>query len=172
MNDWFGILIFVAIAVANVILEQKQQKKKKAAQRPATPATPAAPAPPVRKRAPVQRRTEPQPSRPATPEPTLQEALQSLFENSMLEPQAEMPPPLPLETSKPVVRVVDAATPRPVPAQPPEPPSPPQPPEPPMPSAPKAQTPCLLSKSDFHSRASLRRAVIMSEILAKPKSLQ
>jgi hypothetical protein len=113
-----------------------------------------------------------QPSRPAAPEPTLQEALQSLFENSRLEPQVETPPPLPLETPKPVVKAVDAATPRPVPAQPLEPPSPPQPPEPPMPSVPKVQTPCLLSKSDFRNRASLRRAVIMSEILAKPKSLQ
>ena len=165
MKDWFGILIFVAIAVANIMLEQKQQKKKKAAQRPATPA---APAPPVRKRVPVQRRTEVQPSRPAAPEPTLQEALQSLFENSRLEPQVETPPPLPLETSKPVARVVGAAT----PPSPPVPAQPPQPPEPPMPSAPKAQTPCLLSKSDFRNRASLRRAVIMSEILAKPKSLQ
>jgi len=167
MKDWFGILIFVAIAIANIMLEQNRQQKKKAARRPAAPASPA---PPVRKRVTVQRRTEMQSDRPATKEPTLPEALQSLFENSRMEPRKEIPPALPLGPPKPPVRVV-------APTVTPAPPAsvpvlPPQVAQQILPSVPEAHATRSLFKSDFRTRSSLRRAVIMSEVLEKPKGLQ
>ena len=166
MKDWFGILIFVAIAIANIMLEQNRQQKKKAARRAAAPASPL---PPVRKRAPVQRRAEVQSDRPATQEPTLQEALQSLFENSKMEPRKQVPPPVPLEPTKPLARVVTTAVPPPVPVPVPVPPPASQPI---LPAAAAAHATRLLSRSDFRARDSLRRAVIMSEVLAKPKGFQ
>ena len=167
MKDWFGILIFVAIAIANIMLEQNRQQKKKAARRAAAPASPL---PPVRKRAPVQRRAEVQPDRPATEEPTLQEALQSLFENSKMEPRKEVPPPLPrqpeAELPRPQVRV-PAPVVQPVPQAPT-----PQVAQPILPSVTEKSSAKWLSRSDFRARDSLRRAVIMSEVLAKPKGFQ
>ncbi len=168
MKDWFGILIFVAIAVANIILEQKRQQKKKSARGQAAPASSATPLP---KRAPVvQRRTEVQSDRPVAKEPSLQEALQSLFEQSRMEPRKEAPPPLPrkpeVKPPRPPARVAPSA------AKPVAPVTLPQTAQPIVPLPSEHTAVRWFSRSDFRARASLRRAVFMSEVLAKPKGLQ
>lgn len=171
MKDWFGILIFVAIAIANIMLEQKRQKKKKAART----ASPASIIPPSRKRAPVKPRIQQDNDQPVEKEPTLQEALQSLFENSRMEPRKEVPPPLPgqsdAEAPKPLTRVV-APPAKPVLPVSPTPVPPPPAAQPILPPASEKRSAQWLSMSDFRTRASLRRAVIMSEVLAKPRGLQ
>ncbi len=158
MKDWFGILIFVAIAIANIMIEQKRQQKKKAA-RSASPVPVSAP---VRKRVPVQRHEPADYEQPVEEDSSLQEALQSLFENSRMESRKEVPPELPLESeAQPLRPLMIAQT-----------ASNPAPASPILPSVSEKNSAKWLSRSDFRSRASLRRAVIMSELLAKPRGLQ
>jgi len=177
MKDWLGILIFVGIAIANIMLEKNRQKKKKDARTvssaPPLPTSgscsvPGNAARPVRREAPVIK------------EPTLQEALQRLFEASQAKPAAASPPPL----AKKVEAVMESPPPRPVTPSVNKSASVKAPV--PVTTAAPAQTATLeqpatvvnrnsenwLSKANVRSKSALRRAVIMSEILAKPKALQ
>jgi len=186
MKDWLGILIFVGIAIANIMVEQNRKKKKKAAR--TAPAVPLSPAgnrlaqqdaiSPIRSEAPVKK------------EPTLQETLQRLFEASQSKPAPPPPPPLPHKAevvmAQPPPRPVTQSRNTAMPAQASVPATPLQ-----QPAASSTVTPAQavpvppppatvvnrssenwLSKANFRSTSALRRAVIMSEILAKPKALQ
>jgi hypothetical protein len=167
MKDWTGILVFIAIAIANILFEQQAQRKKRASSSP-----PASVPPKSRpKQAEVERASETHSSPPPKHEPTLQEVLQSLFENRNLEPRVETPPPVPKKTETPPAPAPILAK-KHVPKPPAPPASPPAPPLPkPLEGATRKPASAWLAKADFHSRTSLRRAVVMAEVLGKPRGL-
>lgn len=165
MKNWTGVLIFIAIAIANILFEQQAQRKKRAS----SEETPD-PAPPVRRRKPASSTESDEDYSSPPREPTLQETLQSLFENRDLEPRLETPPPVPK-------KVETAPAPAPILAKKhtlkaPVVPAPPAPPTPKsLEGAARKPASAWLAKTDFRSRKSLRRAVVMAEVLGRPKGL-
>ena len=150
MGNWFGLIVFFAVVIANIVVEQKQlQKRREQYKKREDTGTPPVARPQQRKASSELRYF-------------LDEILQQSLELELEEHSA-------VDTDKPVLRAMPAT---PAPATPSVPEPCPKPAQPMLRDVARLKK-ASWNKSEFRcNRRALRRAVIMKEVLDRPLGLR
>ena len=198
MKNWLGIVVFLAMVIVNIILEQQKkvrldQEEGDSEKQKLPP--PSQPGYPKQSSSPVPPAKSLQETAPSGKTDSLQDLLQELFQrNSANLPEGDenvaeilpaqtapvssapvaadqiSPPKSALATVLPVIRAVAES--KSSSASPTQPAVPPAPPAPPAIRTPVQKAPAIRGSIIARNRSGLRQAVVMAEVLGKPKAWQ